>query len=92
MNYKPLKESFQRKGFTYTLVKREGDKAIYEQKIEKKQLAYEVIKIRRHDGYTIGGVYIEPSEIYPSDNDWGTFGWTYKKLETALNKFNTLNE
>jgi len=92
MNYKPLKESFSRKGFTYTVVKREGDKAIYEQKSGKKILAYEVIKIRRHNGYTIAGVFMEPAETYPSDNDWGTFGWTYSSLEQATVKYNTLNE
>lgn len=92
MNYKPLKESFSRKGFTFTLLKREGDKAIYEQKMGSKLLAYEVIKVRRHDGYTIAGVFMEPSETYPSDSDWGTYGWTYTKLEQAKTKYDSLNE
>ena len=87
MEYKPLKTQFTRKGFTHSLVKREGDKAIFCQKKGSKIYAYEVIVVRRHDGYTLAGNYIEPAETYPSDSEWGLFGFTYTKLEQAEEKF-----
>lgn len=90
MEYKILKENFTRKGFTYKLIKRDKDKAIYEQKRSKKNITYEVIKIRRHNGYTIGGVYIEPAEVYPSANEWGDYGWTFNDLTRAEEKYKTL--
>ena len=76
MEYKPIKTEFTRKGFTFSLVKREGNKAIFSQKKGKKFLAYEVVIIRRHDGYTLAGTYIEPAETYPCDSEWGIFGFT----------------
>jgi len=90
MEYKPLKEKFTKKGFDYKLIKREGDKAIYSQTKGPKIKCYEVIKIRRHDGYTIADVYMEPSETYPSDSEWGVFGWTFNDLELAEKKFKSI--
>ena len=87
MEYKPLKEEFTRKGFTHLLVKREGDKAIYAQKKGKRIFAYEVVIIRRHDGYTLADTYIEPAETYPSDSEWGIFGYTFSDLTRAEEKF-----
>jgi len=83
MDYKTLKVNFNRKGFEYNLVKRVADKAIYEQLRNGKVVAYEVVRIRRHDGYTLGDVFIEPSEIYPSDNEWGAHGFTCRDLKSA---------
>lgn len=90
MEYKPLKENFTKKGFEYKLIKRVGDKAIFEQTKGKKIKLYEVIKIRRHDGYTIAGVTMEPAETYPSDSEWGTFGWTFTNLEKAQEKLESI--
>jgi hypothetical protein len=32
------------------------------------------------------------TEFYPSTNQWGSNGWTYKTMEQAENKFNDLIE
>lgn len=90
MEYKQLKTLFTRKGFTHKELIREGDKAIYEQSKGKKIKMYEVVKIRRHDGYKLGEIYVEPSETYPSDSEWGTFGWTFNDLDLAKKKFNSI--
>jgi hypothetical protein len=92
MNHKPLKKEFYRKTFTYKLLKREENKAIYEQCRDGKLMAYEVIIIRRHNGYTLAESYIEPAETYPSDSEWGVFGWTFQKndLQAAEKKYNLL--
>jgi hypothetical protein len=90
MNYKPIKEKFTREGYTHTLLKRKGDVAIYEQRKTKNNVAYEVIVISRHDGYTLGGAYIEPAETYPSNSEWGVKGFTYRDLTKAEEKFISL--
>lgn len=89
MNHKPLQEKFVKNGFTHKLLKREGDKAIFERK-KSKFVHYEVILVSRHDGYTLGDSYIEPAETYPSSSQWGDKGWTFNSLEKAEAKFSKL--
>ena len=90
ITHKPLKEKFHSKGFNFLLVKREGDIAIYKKYASKKNFCYELIKITRHNGYTVQGNFIEPSEVYPGDAMWGVKGFTYKDLEAAEKHFNKL--
>lgn len=90
MNYKPIKEKFMKDGYTHTLLKREKDIAIYEQRKNKKNVHYEVIIINRHNGYTLGDVHIEPAETYPATSEWGIRGWTYIELTKAEEKFRSL--
>jgi len=89
--FKTIPASFTKKGFNYQLVKREGDVAIYSQTWkEGTNTRYETVKIGRHNGYSMGGSYIEPSETYPGSSLWGISGWTYCSLEEAENKFQKL--
>ena len=82
---------FKKKGFNYKQVKREGDKAIFEQTREDSTIHnYEVVKIGRHNGYTMGGVFIEPSETYPGSSLWGICGWTCTSIDDAQKKFDSL--
>lgn len=90
IKHKPLKEKFYSKGFNFVQVKRDANKAIYKKFASKKNYSYEVIKINRHNGYTLQGTYIEPAETYPGDNQWGMQGFTYKDLESAENHYNRL--
>jgi hypothetical protein len=88
---KILSKNIQNKGFIYKQIKREGDKAIYEQtKKGFKFKNYEVVKISRHNGYEIGGQYIAPAETYPGASQWGVNGWTFSDLKDAEKKFKTL--
>ena len=92
MNHKLLDKEFTKKGFTFKEIKRDGDVAIYE-KISKHGCShYEVISIGRHNGYTLGGVDIEPSETYPSDSMWGLTGFTYTTLKEAEARMNTIKD
>ena len=89
--YKTIPVEFKKKGFTYKQVKREGNKAIFEQTRPGTTLHnYEVVKIGRHNGYTMGGVFIEPSETYPGSSLWGIMGWTCQNLDSAETKYNSL--
>jgi hypothetical protein len=86
---KILPEKFVKRGFKHTLVKRQGNVAIYKRiQIETAQKPhYEVVIITSHNGITIEGNYIEPGELYPSTSQWGLSGWTYNQLEDAQEKF-----
>jgi len=90
---KILEKNFTRKVFNYEQLYRKGNLAIYAQKHKDTDSAtYEVIIIKSHNGYEIGGVKIEPSEVYPSDSQWGILGWTCQTLEAAKNKIKKLEE
>lgn len=91
-NFKVIPCEFKKKGFNYKQIKREGNKAIFEQTREGTDLHnYEVVKIGRHNGYTMGGVFIEPSETYPGSSLWGICGWTCTDLDNALTRYNNLD-
>lgn len=88
---KTLSKDIKKDGFNLKQIKRKGDKAIYiKTKSGTKLKNYEVIRIGRHNGYTIAGQYIAPSEIYPSTSEWGVKGWTYVELSAAERKFDKI--
>ena len=82
-------------GFTYRQIRREGMVAIYTQHLKGRTgtpLAYEVIVIKTHGEYTLGGVTIPPGESYPGNEAFGRLGWSYSTLmldakKKALDKF-----
>jgi len=85
--YRRLPKEFRRDGFTYRQVARERNAAIYEQTwngCENPSVAYEVIRIRRRDGFRIGGRFVEPAEIYPKSEAWGTDGFTFTDKDAAF--------
>ena len=86
---KPLPTRFRRDGFEYRQVAREGDAAIYEQTwsgCAEPSVCYEVIRIRRRDGFRIGERFVEPAEIYPKAEAWGVDGFTLTDKEAAFAK------
>jgi len=92
-SYKPLPKEFRHDGFTFRQIAREGNAAIYEQTWNgwaQTSPAYEVIRIRQRDGFQIGGRFVEPSEIYPKSEAWGTDGFTFADKDTAFAKLRAL--
>jgi len=88
--YRPLPTRFRRNGFEYRQIAREGHAAIYEQTwngTENPSIAYEVIRIRRREGFQIGGRFVEPAEVYPASELWGANGFTYTDCNKARDKF-----
>lgn len=88
-----LKTLFKKGGFTYQLVKRIENFAIYTQKKEGYSFGYyEVIKIQvvKNDVKTKFMDLKAGDEFYPSTNQWGSSGWTCKTLEQAERKINGL--
>lgn len=93
MTHKPIKTEFRWTGDGYGAasarlfkqVKRVGDFAIYKRTVEKSGTTdgYEVVKISRHNGYTLGGQYVEPAETYPGSSQFGKTGWSCADLVQA---------
>jgi hypothetical protein len=76
-------------------VKREGNVAMYERKDRMSGRSHwEVIKVREEKGgkRVLGGVevFFKPREVYPSDREFGDFGWCYGDREVAESKFSLL--
>src|SRR5213079_2866689 len=92
-HYKPLPKEFRRDGFDYRQIAREGNAAVYEQTwigCRNPSPCYEVIRIRRRDGFQIGGRLVEPAEVYPNSEAWGVDGFTLTDKEAAFLKLREL--
>ena len=66
-SYKALPKEFRRDEFDYRQIAREGDAAIYEQtwtRCSDPSVCYEVVRIRRREGFQINGRFVEPAEFY----------------------------
>jgi hypothetical protein len=88
-SYKPLPKQLRHDGFTYQQIAREREAAIYEQTWTERRspsIAYEVVRVRRRDGFQIGSRFIPPAEVYPRSERWGQLGWTFCNKSTAFAK------
>jgi hypothetical protein len=86
---KPLPKEFKRDGFSYRQIAREGDAAIYEQAwcgCSDPSVCYEMIHVKRREGFRVGGRFVEPAEIYPNSEAWGTGGFTVRDKDAAFTK------
>jgi hypothetical protein len=86
---KQLPKEFRRDGFVYRQIARETNAAIYKQTwigFGDPVVCYEVIRIRRRDGFNIEGRFVEPAEFYPNSQAWGWDGWTVQDAESAFRK------
>ena len=84
---KILEKEFISLGFTFKQVVRDGNYAVYTKtKPSHRELSYEVIRIRSHNGYTIAGNYCPPSEMYPSSEKWGLDGFSPTNKKQAFEK------
>jgi hypothetical protein len=91
--YKTLPKGFRRDGFTYRQIARNGSVAIYEQTwngCPNPSVCYEVIRIRRRDGFQIGGRFVEAAEVYPNSEAWGVNGFTLTDKDAAYAKLREL--
>ena len=92
-SYKSLPMHFRRSGFTYRQIAREANAAVYEQTwsgSSESSVCYEVIRIRRRDGFQIGARFVQPAEVYPSSRAWGVDGFTLTNKDVALAKLRGL--
>jgi hypothetical protein len=87
--FKPLPIEFRSGDFNYRQIAREGNVAIYEQTWTGNSdptVCYEVIRIRRRNGFEINGRFVEPAEVYPNSDVWGVDGFTFTDKDAAFAK------
>lgn len=86
-----IPEKFTREGIDYELIQRHGNvAAIYMGKRNGVFMEYEVWKLRTYKKDN-PSYNVQAGDIHkPSTKDWGRFGWTYVKLESAQRKFGQL--
>ena len=87
--YKPLPTRFRCDGFDYRQIARERDAAIYEQSwsgCANPSVCYEVIRIRRREGFHIDGRFVEAAEVYPNSESWSVDGFTFTDKDAAFAK------
>ena len=92
-HYRPLRKEFRHDGFTYRQIARERNAAIYEHTwngCPNPSIAYEVIRIRRRDGFQISDRFVEPAEVYPRSELWGVDGFTLTNRDKAWAKFSEI--
>ena len=88
-----MPKEFRRDGFLYQQIAREGNAAVYEQSwsgCPNPSVCYEVIRIRRRDGFQIGDRFVEAAEVYPNSEAWGVDGFTFRDKDAAFTKLGTL--
>jgi hypothetical protein len=85
-----LPKEFQRGGFQYRQITRRGHVAIYGQDwigCTEPDRSYEVVRIRRREGFQIGNRFVDAAEIYPNSEGWGVDGFTFPDRNKAWDKF-----
>jgi hypothetical protein len=90
---RPLPTRFRRHGFDYRQIAHERDAAIYEQRwrgCADPSVCYEVIRVRRREGFQIDGRLVEPAEVYPRSGAWGVDGFTLTDKDAAFAKLREL--
>lgn len=97
---RPLPKKFKRGSYYYTQLKREGPFALYFQSSSETasppdgndKSAYEIVRTRVIPARAAFGKDIGSYERYPSDEEWGTFGWTSIGREAAEKKFEDVKQ
>lgn len=89
-SFKRLPKEFRRDSFNYHQIAREGDVALYKQcwtGCPDAAVGFEVIRVRRREGFQIDGRFVEPAEVYPASERWGVDGFTVTDRNKAWDKF-----
>ena len=87
-----ISKSFRKKRYNYELYKEIYPYAIFSQKRDSDIIiAYETVVLREHKERKIKEKILAYSLRFPSNEDWGRYGWTFSSIEMATNKFNELN-
>ena len=92
-SYKRLPTQFRHGQFHYRQVTRERNAAIYEKIWNgscNPSVCYEIIRIRRREGFEIAGRFVKPAEVYPNSEAWGTDGFTLTDKQAAFAKVREL--
>jgi len=89
-SYKPLQKEFRRDGFHHRQIVRGRGAAIYEKTwlgCTESSPSYEVVRIRRREGFQIGNRFVGAGEIYPNSEASGFASFTFINWNKAWAKF-----
>ena len=88
----PLPDKLRKNGFNYTLIRREGRSAIYEQTYTDKIKYYEVFTLQVRPKEVIHGKEYPEREVFPPDSDFGVIAWSCRALKDAMKRMNEINQ
>ena len=94
-HFRSLPKEFWYNKFTHRRIALEGHAAIYEQTwngCTNPSVCYEVIRVRRREGFKIGDRWVEPAEMYPNSEDWGADGFTLADKDAAFAKLREISK
>jgi hypothetical protein len=89
---KPLPQTLRKNCFEYVQILRGYKSCIYEQLYYKKIKYYEVFLIRIKPEKIFKGKVIEAREVFPHNEAFGVWAWTFRDYKKALEKFNDLEK
>lgn len=84
---KQLKSYKSRQGYDWVVTDRIGNIALAQ---SGGSVGFEVFEVQSHNGREIGGKWCEPAEYAPSNEQWGSKGWSFKSEELARKRFHEL--
>ncbi len=71
-------------GFNHEVIDRIASVAVVKKVAPGSAIAgWEVVILRLHNGFTVGGRDIGPGEAYPSSESWGRCGWSFTNEMSA---------
>jgi len=82
-----LPPKIRKNGFTYTLVSRGRRACLYKQRVTEKIHYYEVFILRLGQEKNIFGKILPSKEIFPRNEDFGKFAWSFRTITEAKKKF-----
>jgi len=80
---------YKRNGYEFQIVQRSGNVARALGR-KGKQENHEVFHVQSHNGREIAGIHVPAAEFPPSNEQWGSKGWTFSSEAQAIERFNRL--
>ena len=92
INLKILPETIRKNGYTYVLLRRTSEKALYAQYLRNVLIAFETFKIMVQQSRfsTLLRTIQPPCERFPGNSDFGKTAWSIQNYQDALKKYQEL--
>ena len=87
-----LPVTLTKNGYYYKQIKKGNKSAIYEQTCDESPnpIAYEVFRIKIDKEKVVFGQLLPEKEIFPGNEDFGKWAWSFCGIEKALSRFELL--
>ena len=69
-----------------------GKRHFYKPLPKEPSVCYETIRVKRREGFEIGGRWIPPAEVYSNSEAWGVDGFTVTDKEAAFAKLREISK